>query len=185
MKKVLIAVDETKGSRSILPAFRKMIRKPEIVILVHIQRLEGDSHIIDMLGDAEMSMLRESLKGTEHKEALDGKSQKILNFYKKEIENDGVRVKTVTRDGPPSEEILKVAQEQGVDLIITGYSCKNIIQRLFKGSVSREIEKKSPVPVLVAKNRMCREKSMNRGSRVPPVYRREWGTKLAKPSTSF
>ncbi len=184
MKKVLIAVDETEGSRATVPAFRKMIRKPEMVILVHIQRLEGDSLIIDMLGETEMSTLRESLKSTEHKEALDRKAQKILNFYKKVIENDGVRVKTVTRDGPPSEEILKLAREEGVDLIITGYSCKSFIQRLFKGSVSREIEKKAPVPVLVAKNGICREKSMDRGSRVR-VHDREWETSSAKPSTAF
>lgn len=184
MQKVLIAVDETKGSIAIVPAFRKMIRKPQIVILVHIQRLEGDSHIIDMLGEAEMSTLRESLKGTEHKEALDRKAQKILTFYKKEIENDGVKVKTVMRDGPPAEEILKLAQEEGVDLIITGYSCKNFFQRLYKGSVSRDIEKRAPVPVLVAKKGMCREEFTDRGSRVR-VYDREWRTELAKASTSF
>ncbi len=184
MKKVLIAVDETQGSRAVLPAFKKMIRKPEMVILVHIQRLEGDSLIIDMLGDAELSTLRESLEGTEHKEALDGKAQRVLAFYKREIENDAVSVKTVVRDGPPSEEILKLAREEAVDLIVTGYSCKNFIQRLFKGSVSREIEKRAPIPVLVAKNGMCREKSMDRGSR-KRVYDRKWRAKLAKPSTSF
>ena len=52
-------------------------------ILVHVQQLEGKSLMIDMLGEAEMSTLRESLKGSEHKEALDRQSEKILNFYRK------------------------------------------------------------------------------------------------------
>jgi nucleotide-binding universal stress UspA family protein len=183
MEKVLIAVDETEGSRAVVQAFRKIIRKPEIAILVHIQRLEGDSHIIDMLGEPEMSTLRESLKGSEHKEALDRKAEKILAFYRREIESGGVSVQTVTRDGPPSEEILKLAREERVDLIITGYSCKNLIQRLFKGSVSRDIEKRSPVPVLVTKNRNCRERSSGRGLRVR-IRGRKWEARLAKAPIS-
>ncbi len=93
------------------------------------------------------------MKGTEHKEELDRKSEKIMNYYKKELDNGGlVSVKTVIRDGVPSEEIMKVAQEEGVDLIITGYNGKTLMQRLFSGSVSKDIEKNAPVPVLVAKN---------------------------------
>jgi nucleotide-binding universal stress UspA family protein len=109
--------------------------------------------IIDMLGEAEKSTLRESLKGTAHKEALDRRSEKILSFYKKELDGGGlVSVKTMVRDGVPSEEILKVAQEEGVDLIITGYNGKTLMQRLISGSVSKDVEKGAPVPVLVAKN---------------------------------
>ncbi len=153
MKKVLIAVDESEGSKAVLSVFQNMVRPPESVILVHVQELEGKSLMIDMLGDAEMSTLSESLKGSEHKAALDRKSETILNFYRKQLENGGlVSVKTVIRDGVPSEEILKVAQEESVDLVITGYNGKTFMQRLLGGSVSKEMEKNSPVPVLVAKN---------------------------------
>lgn len=153
MKKVLIAVDETEGSKAVLSVFRNMVRPPETVVLVHVQQLEGKSMMIDMLGDAELNTLRESLKGSEHKEALDQRSQKVLNYYKKELDNGGlVNVKTVVRDGVPSDEIMKVAQEEGVDLIITGYNGKTVMQRMISGSVSKEVEKNAPVPVLVAKN---------------------------------
>ncbi len=153
MKKVLIAVDETESSKSVLSVFHNMVRPPETVVLVHVQRIEGKSMMIDMLGEAEMATLRESLKGSEHKEALDRQSQKILNYYKKALDNGGlVNVKTVIRDGVPSEEILKVAQEEGVDLIITGFSGKTVMQRLVSGCVSRDLEKNAPVPVLVAKD---------------------------------
>jgi nucleotide-binding universal stress UspA family protein len=153
MKKILIAVDETEGSKAVLSVFRNMVRPPESVVLIHVQQLEGKSMLIDMLGDAEMSTLRESLRGSERKEALDRQSQKILGYYKKELDNGGlVSVKTVVRDGVPSEEIMKVAQEEGVDLIITGYTGKTTMQRLISGSVSKDIEKNAPVPVLVAKN---------------------------------
>jgi nucleotide-binding universal stress UspA family protein len=136
-----------------------MVRPPESVVLVHVQQLEGKSLMIDMLGDAELNTLRDSLKGTEYKEALDRKSEKILNYYRKEIENGGlVSVKNIIRDGITSEEILKVAQEEGVDLIVTGYNGKSFMQRLFTGSVSKEMEKNAPVPVLVAKEPTEEEK---------------------------
>ncbi len=153
MNKVLIAVDDTEGSKSVLSVFRNMVRPPESVVLVHVERLEGRSLMIDMLGDAELSTLRESLEGTEHKEALDRKAEKILNYYKKEMESVGLfSVKTIVRDGIPSEEIIRVAEEEGVDLIITGCNGKTGIHRLVTGCVSKDVEKNAKVPVLVAKN---------------------------------
>jgi len=159
MKKVLIAVDETEGSKAVLSVFQNMVRPPESVVLVHVQQLEGKSMMIDMLGEAELNTLREALKGTDYKESLDRKSERILNFYRKELENGGlVSVKTIIRDGITSEEILKVAQEEGVDLIVTGYNGKTFMQRMVTGSISKDIEKQAPVPVLVAKNPSAEEK---------------------------
>jgi nucleotide-binding universal stress UspA family protein len=165
MEKVLIAVNETQGSRATISAFQNLIRKPRTVILVTVQRLEGDSLIIDMLGEAELKTLRESLKDTEHKEALDRKARNILDLYAGEFRHEDVTVKKVVRDGPPGEEILKVAHEEDVDLIITGHSCKNFFSRLIKGSVSREIRKNGLVPFLVAKDGPCQEQSTGRGTR--------------------
>ena len=153
MKKVLIAVDETEGPKSVLSVFHNMVSPPETVVLVQVQRLEGGSVMTDMLGETEMSTLRESLKGTEHKEALDRQSQKVLSYYKKEIDNGGlVSVKSVVRDGVPSEEIMRVAREEGVDLIITGCGGKAVMQRLVSGCVSSDLERGAPVPVLVVKD---------------------------------
>jgi len=180
MEKVLIAVDETQGSRATIPAFQNLIRRPRTVILVNVQRLEGDSLIIDMLGEAEMKTLRESLKDSEHKEALDRKARNILDYYARDLQHEGVTIKKVVRDGPPAEEIMKVAREECVDLIITGYSCKNFFTRIIKGSVSREIRKKGLVPLLVAKDGTCREQSTGRGTR-DWVKGRAWQPALTKP----
>jgi len=159
MKKVLIAVDGTKASKAVLATFNNSVQLPQEVILLHVQRLEGRSLMIDMLGEAEMSTLKESLKDTQHKEELDRKSQKILNYYKKEIEDSGfLNVRTATKDGHPADEILKFAQQEDVELIILGYSGRTGLNRLIAGSVANEVEKKAEVPVLVAKRvSMCEE----------------------------
>jgi nucleotide-binding universal stress UspA family protein len=159
MKKVLIAVDGTKASKAVLATFNNSVQLPQEVILLHVQRLEGRSLMIDMLGEAELSTLKESLKDTHHKEELDRKSQKILNYYKKEIEDSGfLNVRTATKDGHPADEILKFAQQEDVELIILGYSGRTGLNRLIAGSVAKEVEKKAEVPVLVAKRvSMCEE----------------------------
>jgi nucleotide-binding universal stress UspA family protein len=158
MNKVLIAVDGTKGSKGILSLFRELVSSPEQVVLLHVQQLEGNSLMTAMLGDAEMSTLKESMKGTEHKEALDQKTEKILSHYRKELGDSGLTdVKTVVREGNPSDEILKVAEEEGVDLIMVGCSGKSRIHRLVTGCASRHVERNAKVPVLIAKGNGCGE----------------------------
>lgn len=152
MKKVLIAVDDTKGSKNVLGVFNNLVRPPKEVLLLHVMRLEGRSLMIDMLSESELTTLKESLKGTEHKERLDSQAEKILNFYRKEFENTGlVNVRTIVREGVPSDEILKVAEEEGVDLIVVGGSGKKGLHRLITGCVSKEVERNASVPVVVEK----------------------------------
>jgi len=158
MNKVLIAVDGTKDSKRIVSMFRELVSSPEQAVLLHVQQLEGNSMMTAMLGDAEMSTLKESLRGTEHKEALDQKTEKILSHYEKELANIGLTdVKTVVREGHPSDEILRVAEEEGVDLIMVGCSGKSRIQRFVTGCASRHVEKNAKVPVLIAKGNGCGE----------------------------
>jgi nucleotide-binding universal stress UspA family protein len=154
MKKVLVAVDDTKASESVVSVFDNLVRPPEEVILLHVERLEGRSLMVDMLGEAELSTLKESLKGTEYKEELDRKAEKILNHYKKKFENGGlVSIKTMIREGIPSEEIARVAEEENVELVIIGCNGEKGLNRLITGCLSKDVEKSSRVPVIVAKKR--------------------------------
>jgi len=156
MKKVLIAVDNTNDSEKILPLFQNLVWSPENIILLHVEQLEGNSLMTAMLGDAEISTLKEALKGTEHKEALDERAEKVLAYYQKELGNgDLTNIKTVIREGQPAEEILKVADEEGVDLIIVGCSGKSRLQRIATGCASRDVEKNAKVPVLITKGNGC------------------------------
>ena len=159
MKKVLIATDETKGSLSVLEVFRNQVRPPEEVILVHVQRLLGRSMMGDMLGEAEMSTLKEMVKDTELQEELDKKSEKILSYYKAQLENIGLfRIKTVVRAGNVHEEILKVAEEEQADLMILGCNGKSGMDRLISGCTTKHVERHTSIPVVVAKAGGCKVK---------------------------
>ena len=152
MKKVLIATDDTKGSLAVLDVFRNQVRPPEEVILVNVQRPLGRSFMGNMVNEAEMATLRKMVKETELQEEMDKQSEKILSYYKKELQGDGLfRIKTVVRTGNPYEEILKVAEEEHADMMILGSNDKSALDRLLTGSVGKDVEKRACIPVVVAK----------------------------------
>lgn len=159
MKKILIAVDDTKGSKNVLSVFHNFVQLPVEVVLLHVERLEGRSMMIDMIGDAEMTTLKDMLHGTEYKETLDKRSERILDYYTKELAQDSrVTIKSVRRDGIPTDEILKVASEESADMIILGQSGRRGFDRFITGRVAEHVEKHATVPVLVAKRPlMCDE----------------------------
>jgi nucleotide-binding universal stress UspA family protein len=155
MKKILIAVDDTKGSKNAFTLCNEIMSRmrPETIVLVYVEKFEGRSLIDEMLGDTEMSTLKKALEGTEYKEALDEKAKKVLDFYKKALGDRGIsNVKNIIKEGHPADEILKTAKEEGVDMIMIGARGKRT-SHLFMGSVSREVVNRAEVPVLVVKSK--------------------------------
>jgi nucleotide-binding universal stress UspA family protein len=153
MKKILIAVDDTKGSKAAVNTCVNTCKciQPEAVLLVYVEKFEGRSLMLDSLGEAELSTLREVLEGTEYKAKLDAKANAILGHYKKALEENGVSgIKPIIRSGHPAEEILKTAEEEGASMIIIGSRGKRT-SHLFMGSVSREVADNAEVPVLLIK----------------------------------
>ncbi len=154
MKKILIAVDDTKGTRNAFSVCTDVCScmRPESILLVYVEKLEGRSLMDDaLLSVSEMNTLKQVLEGTEYQEALDKKAQTILGYYKKLLEDRGVTgVKTVVRKGHPAEEILAAAREEGANMIVVGSRGKRTTH-LFMGSVSREVANSSEIPVLIVK----------------------------------
>ncbi len=154
MKKVLIAVDDTKASQEIFSKCTNICKcmAPDEIILLYVEKYQGRSLMDQMLGESELSTLREVLEGTEYKAALDAKAAKILSFYKNALQAKAPapNVTTLTKGGHPAEEILKVAKENAVDMILIG-SKGNRVSTMFMGSVSREVVNGAECPVMVVK----------------------------------
>ena len=160
MKKVLIAVNDTKGSLAVLDVFRNQVRPPEEVILVHVIRPLGKSLMGQMIGENEMSTLKEMLKDTELQEELNDNSEKILSYYTDQLKSDGLfKIKTVVRAGNVHEEILKVAEEEQADMMILGSSGKTGLDRLLTGNVTKDVERRANVPVVIAKVNNIKDKT--------------------------
>jgi len=153
MKIVLIAVDESKGSQTTVDTFAGLFScaKPETVVLLYVEKIEGRSLMDEMLGMAELSTLKEQLQGTAYQEALDKKAQAVLERFKQELIRKGVSgIKTVVKQGHPADEVLAAAREEGADMIVVGSRGKRF-HTFMMGSVSREIANRAEVPVLIAR----------------------------------
>lgn len=65
---------------------------------------------------------------------------------------EGVRVTSVVLDGNPGEEIVAVASNPGVRLIVMETAGKGAASRMMLGSVADHVARSSPVPVLLARH---------------------------------
>lgn len=155
MKNILIAVDDTKSTQEIFTKCTQICKcmAPDNIILLFVEKFEGRTLLAEMLGDAELSTLKEVLQGTEYQVALDAKAEKVINYYKGVLEERSPvpNVKTVVKSGHPAEEIIKTAEEEGVDMILVGSRGKRGASNFLMGSVSREVANLAKCPVLIVK----------------------------------
>ena len=153
MNKILIAVDDTKSSKEIFAKCTQICKcmAPEEIILLYVEKFAGRSLMDEMLGDAELSTLRDVIQGTEFQEAMDAKAEKILGFYKSALEERSPvpNVRTMVKSGIPAEEIVQTAKDEDASMIIIGSRGKR--SRLFMGSVSREVANTAECPVMIVK----------------------------------
>ncbi len=78
--------------------------------------------------------------------------EEIVRETAQTIANSGViAVEEVLREGHPAEEILSYAREEGMDLIVMGTHGRRGLGRLLLGSVTEEVVRTSPVPVLTVR----------------------------------
>ncbi len=61
-----------------------------------------------------------------------------------------VSVEGLLREGAPAEEILRAAGELGATLIVMGTQGRGLVHEVFLGSVSHQVLRHAPVPVLLS-----------------------------------
>ena len=155
MKKILIAVDDTKATREIFSKCTNICKcmAPESIILLYVEKFGGPSFLSDLIGDAESSTLKEVLEGTEYQEALDKKAETVLGYYKNALEERSPvpNGQTMVKGGHPAEQIVETAKEEDVSMILIGSQGKRAGSRMLMGSVSREVANSADRPVLIVK----------------------------------
>ncbi|MDX1763053.1 MAG: universal stress protein [bacterium] len=154
MKKILLAVDDTKSSLKTIDVMPRLFAcsLPEKVVLLYVQKMEGRSVMDELiLSDSEMETLKEAMEGTDYQDKLHAQAKKVMVYYRDMLSEKGIKpVKPLVKKGHPAEEILKTAEEEDVDLIVMGARAKRL-HNLFMGSVSREVSNKAPMSVLLVK----------------------------------
>jgi nucleotide-binding universal stress UspA family protein len=82
---------------------------------------------------------------------LKADGEKALAYVSSKGQEAGVGVSARMARGYPSEEIIKLASAEGVEMIVVGNLGKTGLEHLLLGSVSEAVVKKAPCPVLVVR----------------------------------
>jgi nucleotide-binding universal stress UspA family protein len=119
-------------------------------------------HVVEPLGDSANAVINtylpkdliEKVKKDSMKDLLETMTDRLKKFYQDEYEGKNKsRVKKVmVVSGKPSEEILRMAEEENADMIITGKSTRKVRGVRVMGSTARRVSRMSRVPVLVVPN---------------------------------
>ncbi|TES58239.1 universal stress protein [Halalkalibacterium halodurans] len=106
-------------------------------------------HVIDSRSFATVEQYDRTVVGSAE---LDGK--KLLQRYSEEAEKAGVdKVHTILDFGSPKANISKtIAQKYDIDLIITGATGLNAVERFLMGSVSESVARHAKCDVLIVRN---------------------------------
>jgi len=86
-------------------------------------------------------------------ESAEQEAQENLNAVEKEVLSKGIKVKAYFRVGYPLEEIVSMASDPEVDLVIIGSHGLSAIKRLLLGSTAERVVEHARCPVLVVKDR--------------------------------
>ena len=135
-KKILLPTDGSEYSaREILRATKLLADDGEIIIL-----------------SVAVEIRKTAFHRSKDVERTNKKALKEAKQYVKEMADafdDSVNVTTKVVTGLPSESIVKVAEEENVDLIIIASSGKSGLHRFVIGSVAEEVLKNADMDVLL------------------------------------
>lgn len=89
-------------------------------------------------------------------------AEEQLNLLRMVMEGHGLPVRIRIEYGSPVTEIIRVAGEEKVKMIVIGAQGTTLAQELMIGSTAFEVIRRSPVPVLLEKAEVVREEGHNR-----------------------
>ena len=82
-------------------------------------------------------------------EELKNQGQRAVDSVKGLGETKGVNVESVLLEGHPVDELIRYAEENGMDMIVMGSLGRTGIDRLLLGSVAGNVVRHSKIPVMV------------------------------------
>ncbi|NGP46390.1 universal stress protein [Bacillaceae bacterium SIJ1] len=140
-QKILVAVDGSASAKHALKkAFDLAIENKAQLMIAHVV----DARAFTYIENTDRSLIEQAEKYGEE----------LIEGYKKEALEYGVEnVVTVLDFGSPKAKIPKVLAEKfEVDLIVSGATGLNAVERLVLGSVSEAITRHAPCDVLIVRN---------------------------------
>jgi nucleotide-binding universal stress UspA family protein len=157
MTRVLVAVDETEGSVRAAEAAHRLFGEDAEYLAINVTNVV-DMAAIPWYGAGwgapyaapygAVWSYRTDVTPTSGEEVS---GEQVAESHAREVaEQSGLADAEVVGDeGDPAEAVLRAAQDRHVDVIVVGTHERGWFDRLVRPSVSKEIVKSSPIPVLV------------------------------------
>jgi nucleotide-binding universal stress UspA family protein len=82
---------------------------------------------------------------------MSGYAKSELAKLAEESRQRGVNVREVIVQGRPSEEVVRLAAEETVDLIVLGTHGRGVIDKALFGSTTERVVRRAPCPVLICR----------------------------------
>jgi len=89
------------------------------------------------------------------REALKNQGQQAVNYIKKLGETKGIKVESILLEGYPSDELIRYAEENEMDIVVMGTLGKTGVNRILLGSVAGNLVRHSKIPVMVVREKAC------------------------------
>ena len=80
--------------------------------------------------------------------SIEAERRQAINQILKTISFPKENTRTIIKTGNPTEELLEIALNDNVDLIIMGIKGRTELRHMLVGSVAEKVFRRSPVPVL-------------------------------------
>ncbi|MGI8436674.1 MAG: universal stress protein [Chthoniobacterales bacterium] len=136
-KTILVPVENRETDRTILDHVRQLAQLAQSkVMLVHV-------------ADGWAARNFDQLKLQESEEMK--KDREYLAQVQRELEAEGFEVSSVLAMGDPATEIVKLAEERGVDLIAMTTHGHRLIGDILYGSTADKVRHQVNIPVLLLK----------------------------------
>ncbi|AKB77904.1 Universal stress protein [Methanosarcina horonobensis HB-1 = JCM 15518] len=121
---------------------------------IELARLSGGTvYAVYVVSTDYFSSMAVDLDWERMREALKKEGNQAVNYVTGIGEMEGVRVEPVLLEGHPADELIRYAEEEGMDIVVMGTLGKTGLDRLFLGSVAGNMVRNSKVPVMVVKEK--------------------------------
>lgn len=139
-RKILIPLDNSSADQAIIDHIQPLVK------------LTGGELILVHVADGYAARLQNQLNLADSEEIKGDKS--YLEKRQKELQQYGLKVRTILVQGEPADGILSVADQEKCDLIAMATHGHKFVKDLILGSVADVIRHRTDIPILMIRASM-------------------------------
>ncbi len=155
-KKILVPTDFSEPSnRALEYAFTFGAKFDAEILVLHVV----DGRALQSISSYSYGEVAEEyLAKHSHEDMAEEVNQVLAEEIKKGVEYDHkLKVTTVVRYGVPYDQIIKVAEEEGVDFIVVGARGQTALADALMGGVAAKVSRRARCPVFIVRRRRTKK----------------------------